>query len=49
MLQGIVDDAPLWDAFLRWEEDLCSEPGALDGGMHIIAVVRKNNAVKSSR
>jgi len=51
VLQGIVDDAPLWQAFLGWEEDLCQEPGALDGGTHIIAIVRKNrrnNEVESS-
>ncbi len=44
-LQSIVADGPLWDAFLRWEEELCREPGALDGGTHIIAVVRKSDGV----
>lgn len=42
-LQGIVGDEALWPAFLRWEEDLCREQGALDGGTHIIAVVRKDD------
>ena len=25
---------------LRWELELCREPGALDGGTHILAVLR---------
>lgn len=28
-------------ALLSWEEDFCRETGALDGGTHIIVVVRK--------
>ena len=48
-LQEIIGDEPLWDAFLRWEEELCREPGALDGGTHIIAVARKNDGVVESR
>jgi ubiquinone/menaquinone biosynthesis C-methylase UbiE len=31
----------LWDAFLAWEVMYCREPGAIDGGTHIIAVLRK--------
>jgi ubiquinone/menaquinone biosynthesis C-methylase UbiE len=31
----------LWETFLQWEETLCQEAGALDGGTHIIAVVCK--------
>ena len=31
----------LWDALLKWELDYCREPGAIDGGTHIIAVVQK--------
>jgi SAM-dependent methyltransferase len=31
-----------WHAFLRWELACCREPGALDGGTHIIAVVRRD-------
>jgi SAM-dependent methyltransferase len=30
-----------WEAFLRWELACCREPGALDGGTHILAVVRR--------
>lgn len=38
----------LWEAFLGWEELYCSEPGALDGGTHIIAVVRKRSEPNES-
>ena len=33
-------DAALWERFLSWEVEACAQPGALDGGTHIIAVVR---------
>ncbi|MGI6083642.1 MAG: class I SAM-dependent methyltransferase [Limnochordia bacterium] len=33
----------LWETFLQWEEMLCQEAGALDGGTHIIAVVCKHD------
>ena len=39
-LQEIMADTDLWSAFLQWEVAVCQEPGALDGGTHIIAVVR---------
>ena len=28
------------EQLLRWELELCREPGALDGGTHILAVLR---------
>lgn len=40
-LREIVDDPAMWQTFLRWEEGLCREPGALDGGTHIIVVIEK--------
>lgn len=40
-LREIVDDPAMWQTFLRWEEEFCREPGALDGGTHIIVVVEK--------
>jgi SAM-dependent methyltransferase len=37
-----ADTSPeLWNTLLKWEEDFCSEPGALDGGTHILAAVRR--------
>jgi SAM-dependent methyltransferase len=35
----IRDDPPMWERFLAWEVASCAEPGALDGGTHIVAVV----------
>lgn len=33
-------DQSMWDRFLSWEIDACAQPGAIDGGTHIIAVAR---------
>ena len=33
-------DAQMWERFLAWEVEACAQPGALDGGTHIVAVVR---------
>ncbi|HEV2880311.1 MAG TPA: class I SAM-dependent methyltransferase [Pyrinomonadaceae bacterium] len=40
-LSEIEADPVLWEKFLGWEADACRQPGALDGGTHIIAVVRR--------
>ncbi|MGH2632318.1 MAG: class I SAM-dependent methyltransferase [Tepidiformaceae bacterium] len=40
-LREIERDPTFWESFLRWELDFCKEPGAIDSGSHIIAVVRK--------
>ena len=37
----IADDPAMWERFLTWEIQACAEPGAIDGGTHIVAVVRK--------
>ncbi len=34
-------DREMWERFLGWEVQACAQPGAIDGGTHIIAVVRK--------
>jgi SAM-dependent methyltransferase len=39
-LSEIEKDPVLWESLLRWELEFCREPGALDGGTHIIAVVQ---------
>lgn len=36
-----LDDPSLAESFLDWELKLCAEPGAIDGGTHILAVVEK--------
>ena len=40
-LSEIEADPVLWEKFLGWERDACRQPGALDGGTHIIVVVRR--------
>lgn len=39
--QQAMSDPQLWQTLLAWELDYCKEPGALDGGTHIIAAVRR--------
>ena len=36
----IQEDPDMWERFLRWEVGSCAQPGAIDAGTHIIAVVR---------
>lgn len=31
-----------WDRFLDWEERMCNEPGAIDGGTHLLFAARKS-------
>ena len=31
----------VWERILEWEQKMCQEPGNLDGGTHIIAVVSR--------
>jgi SAM-dependent methyltransferase len=40
LLTGILEEEALWEALLRWELEFCQQPGALDGGTHLIAVAR---------
>jgi SAM-dependent methyltransferase len=40
-LAEIEADTALWEKFFGWEREACRQPGALDGGTHIIAVVRR--------
>jgi SAM-dependent methyltransferase len=42
-VQSAMADPQTWQALLDWELDFCKEPGALDGGTHIIAVVRRGS------
>jgi len=36
-----LHDPEMWQRFLRWEVASCAQPGAIDGGTHILAVVRR--------
>ena len=40
-LTGLMSDPEKWNVFLKWELDFCQEPGAIDGGTHMIAILRK--------
>ncbi len=41
LLEEVRTDERFWETLLQWEEGFCEQPGALDGGTHIIAVVRR--------
>lgn len=41
LLEPLLQNEALWEAYLAWEVECCRQPGALDGGTHLIAVVRK--------
>lgn len=37
----LQEDPAMWERFLAWEVEACRQPGAIDAGTHIIAVVRR--------
>jgi ubiquinone/menaquinone biosynthesis C-methylase UbiE len=37
-----LQDPEMWERFLAWEVLSCAQPGAIDAGTHIIAVVRRH-------
>lgn len=41
LLEGVGRDRGFWETLLAWEFHFCEQPGALDAGTHIIAVVRR--------
>lgn len=43
---AVSADPELWEKLLEWELKLCAEPGNLDGGTHILAVVRSLSSVR---
>lgn len=40
VVEGIAADPLLWTVLLDWEEQMCAEPGALDGGTHLLFAIR---------
>jgi SAM-dependent methyltransferase len=40
-LESVMDRPEIWEAVLRAEVEACRQPGALDGGTHLIAVARR--------
>ncbi|UCH03358.1 MAG: hypothetical protein JSW05_07100 [Candidatus Thorarchaeota archaeon] len=39
-LREVMEKPEVWNAFLRWELEFCKEPGAIDGGSHMIVVLK---------
>jgi ubiquinone/menaquinone biosynthesis C-methylase UbiE len=42
-LSPLLQNPKRWEAFLAWELRCCQEPGARDGGTHILAVIQKHS------
>jgi len=42
-LNELSKDSEKWNMFLKWELDFCKEPGVIDGGTHMIAILRKQS------
>ena len=42
-LTELTNDTKKWKMFLKWELDFCQEPGVIDGGTHMIAILRKHH------
>ena len=40
-MNKVYEQPELWERMLGWEQKMCQEPGNLDGGTHIIAVVSR--------
>jgi hypothetical protein len=43
VVERIASNPEWWNAFLDWEEELAQEPGALDGGTHVIFAVERSS------
>jgi SAM-dependent methyltransferase len=41
-VERLAADPDRWTRLLDWEEELAAEPGALDGGTHILVAVRRD-------
>lgn len=42
IVEGFADSPELWGRFLDWEERLCGEPGAVEGGTHLLFAARRS-------
>jgi SAM-dependent methyltransferase len=40
VVEAMEADPLLWSLLLDWEEQMCGEPGALDGGTHLLFALR---------
>ena len=43
-LELLAADPAIWSRFVDWEQRFCREPGAVDGGTHILLAARKPHA-----
>jgi hypothetical protein len=41
VVEGFADSPELWERFLAWEEQMCGEPGAVEGGTHLLFAARR--------
>ncbi len=41
IVEAFADSPDLWGRFLDWEERLCREPGAIEGGTHLLFAARR--------
>lgn len=39
-LRKAMEKPEVWEAFLQWELEFCREPGAIDGGTHMVVVLK---------
>ena len=42
-LTKLMNDSEKWNMFLKWELDFCQEPGVIDGGTHMIVILRNQS------
>lgn len=42
-LTELSNDSEKWNMFLKWELDFCKEPGAIDGGTHMIVILKTHS------
>ena len=40
-LEWLAAEASRWQRYLDWEEELAQEPGAIDGGTHILFALER--------
>lgn len=48
-LESLAADLAWWDRFLDWEEVLCRQPGAVDGGTHLLFAASRGDRPGVSR
>jgi 2-polyprenyl-3-methyl-5-hydroxy-6-metoxy-1,4-benzoquinol methylase len=49
IVEEYFSEPDLWQRFLEWEIETCRQPGALDGGTHIIVVLQKRETSRDGQ